>query len=264
MTEAYDEIESPFSGRDRSQTIVDIFPEQHLSYIGSGASFHCGALQLRMQDGQSAVPVDGKRLEKQLRAKRALVDIPLASLALLALLPLLVVVALLIKLTSPGPVMFRQTRVGHHGREFGILKFRSMRYDLSDHSGVQQTERNDGRVTPIGKFIRASSIDELPQLWNILVGDMSVVGPRPMVGGQLAGGVPYKEAVPYYDYRHQVRPGLSGWAQVNGLRGPTTDSSLAKRRIDYDCAYVQNLSLRLDFQIIVETIRREFLTGSGS
>jgi lipopolysaccharide/colanic/teichoic acid biosynthesis glycosyltransferase len=144
-----------------------------------------------------------------------------------------------------------------------MLKFRSMRVDAGDYSGVKQTVADDERVTPIGRFLRATSLDELPQLWNILVGDMAVIGPRPMVPGQLAAGVHYEQVVPYYGYRHMVKPGLSGWAQANGLRGPTTDLVSAKDRIDHDCAYVQNFSLALDIRIIVQTLAREFLTGSG-
>jgi lipopolysaccharide/colanic/teichoic acid biosynthesis glycosyltransferase len=138
-----------------------------------------------------------------------------------------------------------------------------MRLDATDLSGVRQTAPDDDRVTPVGRFLRTTSIDELPQLWNILRGDMSVIGPRPMVKGQLAAGSSYRQVVPYYDYRHMVRPGLSGWAQANGLRGPTTDAVSARQRIDHDCAYVQNVSLALDLKIILQTIRREFLTGSG-
>ena len=118
-------------------------------------------------------------------------------------------------------------------------------------------------MTRIGRFLRNTSIDELPQLWNILCGDMAVIGPRPMVLGQRAAGADYREVVPYYDYRHRVRPGLSGWAQANGLRGSTEDLAAARRRIDHDCAYVQNFSLLLDLRIILKTIATEFLVGSG-
>jgi len=215
-----------------------------------------------MYKGWPVMPNEAK-LSRQLALRRALIDIPVSLLALLVLSPVLIIIALLIKVTSPGPVMFLQKRTGLGGREFDILKFRSMRADAGDPSGVKQTTANDHRVTRVGRFIRKSSIDELPQLWNILKGDMSVIGPRPMVYGQLAGGTVYRQAVPYYDYRHLVRPGLSGWAQANGLRGPTTDIQSARRRIDHDCAYVQNASLLLDIRIIFQTIAREFLTGSG-
>lgn len=220
-------------------------------------------LPLRLQDGQPVGPADAGQLARQLKLKRLLLDIPLSALALVALSPLLLIVAAIIKLTSPGPAVFRQKRVGLGGVEFDIFKFRSMRAEAGDLTGVKQTAVNDDRVTPIGRFIRNTSIDELPQLLNILLGDMSVIGPRPMVKGQLAAGANYREVVPYYDFRHMVRPGLSGWAQANGFRGPTTDAVSARQRVDHDCAYVQNVSMALDMRIILMTISREFLTGSG-
>jgi lipopolysaccharide/colanic/teichoic acid biosynthesis glycosyltransferase len=229
----------------------------------AGAVSLQSGLPLRLRDGVPVRPADAARLDRQLKLKRLFLDMPLSALALLALSPLLLIVAAIIKLTSPGPVLFTQKRVGLNGVEFDILKFRSMRADAGDITGVKQTALNDDRVTPIGRFIRNTSIDELPQLINILRGDMSVIGPRPMVSGQLAGGARYREVVPYYDFRHLVRPGLSGWAQANGLRGPTTDTVSARQRVDHDCAYVQNVSLALDIKIILQTIRREFLTGSG-
>jgi len=219
-------------------------------------------LPLKIRDQLPVMP-DEAKLGRQSALRRWFIDIPLSALALLGLLPLLTAIAVIIKITSPGPVMFLQKRTGLNGQEFDVLKFRSMRTDAGDHSGVRQTTANDDRVTAVGRFIRATSIDELPQLWNILKGDMSIIGPRPMVRGQLAGSTPYREVVPYYDYRHLVRPGLSGWAQANGLRGPTTDVESALQRVDHDCAYVQNVSLMLDIKIILQTIRREFLTGTG-
>jgi lipopolysaccharide/colanic/teichoic acid biosynthesis glycosyltransferase len=219
-------------------------------------------LPLKIRD-QVPAATDQANLDRQSALRRWFLDIPLSFLALLGLLPLLTIIALIIGITSPGPVLFMQKRIGLRGQEFEILKFRSMRIDAGDESGVEQTRENDDRVTAVGRFIRATSIDELPQLWNILKGDMSVIGPRPMVRGQLAAGAAYRNVVPYYDYRHLVRPGLSGWAQANGLRGPTTDAESARQRVDHDCAYVQNVSVMLDIKIILQTIRREFLTGSG-
>lgn len=219
-------------------------------------------LPLRLSGGVPVPPAD-RWLERRLRRQRLLLDLPFSLLALLGLAPLLLLVALAIRLTSRGPVVFRQRRLGRDGTAFDLFKFRTMRADAGDPSGVRQTEPDDPRVTAIGRLLRATSIDELPQLWNIVRGDMSVIGPRPMVEGQLADGAEYRRLVPYYGYRQLVRPGLSGWAQVNGLRGPTTDATVARQRIDHDCAYVQNVSLILDLRIIAQTIRREFLTGSG-
>jgi lipopolysaccharide/colanic/teichoic acid biosynthesis glycosyltransferase len=205
--------------------------------------------------------VDAGR-DRAIAAKRA-VDILLAALALFLLFPLLLGTAIAIKLTSKGPVFFRQARPGLHGEPFEMLKFRTMYEDAGDATGIKQTMANDTRVTPIGRFLRAKSIDELPQLINVLKGDMSIIGPRPHVEGMLAGGMRYEELVPYYHLRHEVRPGLSGWAQANGFRGPTIDAEVAKARIDHDIAYIQNVTLALDFFIIARTIKREFFTGSG-
>lgn len=194
--------------------------------------------------------------------KRAM-DVMLSALALIALSPLLLFVALVIKVTSPGPVLFIQQRPGRHGRLFPMLKFRTMFTHLGDKLGKQQTVRGDNRVTPIGRLLRKTSIDELPQLINVLIGHMSIIGPRPHPVVMFAAGRPYEELVPYYEMRLAMRPGLSGWAQVNGFRGPTDRPELAFGRINHDVAYIQNFSIGLDVKIIVATIRHEFLVGSG-
>lgn len=196
------------------------------------------------------------------RAKRV-VDLVIAGAALVSLLPLLALVALLVKATSRGPVFFRQQREGFAGHPFEILKFRSMRTDAGDPTGIKQTVDNDPRVTWIGRLIRRTSIDELPQLINVLRGEMSLVGPRPHVPGMMAMGVPYRELVPYYDLRLQVLPGLTGWAQVNGLRGEITSERMARARVDHDLAYVRHRSLWLDARIIARTILSELRGGSG-
>lgn len=193
-------------------------------------------------------------------AKRVL-DVVGATVGLVLLAPLFVLVSLAIKLTSPGPVLFRQKREGLKGEVFDALKFRSMAVTLGDASGISQTVKNDPRVTPVGRFIRRTSIDELPQLLNVLKGEMSLVGPRPHVPGMMAAGRPYRELVSYYDRRLEMLPGITGWAQVNGLRGETRNPSKARERIDHDLAYIQNFSIWLDLKILALTIAREFLTG---
>lgn len=198
----------------------------------------------------------------QLAIKRVF-DFIVAALALVVLMPLFLLMAAAIKITSPGPVLFSQAREGLNGRSFNALKFRSMRTDACDISGVAQTVKNDPRITPIGRFIRKTSIDELPQLFNVLRGEMSLVGPRPHVAGMLAGGTSYRVLVPYYDHRLAMRPGITGWAQANGFRGPTDDAASAIARVDHDIAYAQNFSLLLDVKIILKTVANEFLTGSG-
>ncbi len=266
MSDTYDGAERLLRSRqDKSGLRPQARAVHSAQFDGRGelsVSFESG-LPLTMRSGVPVVPeMTGERL-LQLRLKRLLLDIPLAFMALLVLLPLLLGVALAIKLTSKGPVLFSQLRVGLGNKEFRMLKFRTMRMDACDDSGLAQVVANDDRVTPVGRFLRSTSIDELPQLWNILIGDMAVIGPRPMVPGMRAAGQDYRDAVPYYDFRHLVKPGLSGWAQANGLRGPTADLAAAKQRVDHDCAYVQNFSLKLDVKTIIRTIVREFLTGSG-
>jgi polysaccharide biosynthesis protein PslA len=219
-------------------------------------------LSLTFYEGQLAAPVASQKRTMQLALKRGM-DVVLAGGALLALSPLLLTVGLLVKLTSKGEVLFRQTRPGLNGVPFELLKFRTMQEDSCDLSGIKQTTTDDPRVTSIGRFLRATSIDELPQLWNIVKGEMSIIGPRPMVYGMLAVGRDYHELVPYYDYRLLMKPGLSGWAQANGLRGPTDVAATAKARIDHDCAYIQNFSIGLDVKIIIQTLLREFVSGSG-
>ncbi len=198
-----------------------------------------------------------------LASKRAL-DIFGAAAGLLLFAPLFVAIAAAIKLTSPGPIFFRQKRYGYHSRRFWIYKFRTMYVDRGDERGVEQTKADDSRVTPLGRILRKTSLDELPQLINVLKGDMSLVGPRPHVPGMLANGMLYEALIPYYFARHNMRPGLTGLAQVRGLRGSTADPGAALARLDYDLEYIESWSLRRDFSIIVQTAVKEFfLSGSG-
>lgn len=213
--------------------------------------------------GDSPVtPAPSSWRSANLVAKRGF-DILFAAAALLALSPLFLIIGIAIKLSDPGSVFFRQDRVGRDGRTFRIFKFRSMYADRGDASGVAQTVAGDDRIMPIGAILRRTSIDELPQLINVVLGDMSLVGPRPHVAGQRAAFVPYEQVVPYYKLRHEMRPGLTGWAQANGFRGPTDDVVRARARIDHDMAYIQNFTILLDIRILVRTLLREFFNGSG-
>jgi lipopolysaccharide/colanic/teichoic acid biosynthesis glycosyltransferase len=197
-----------------------------------------------------------------LGAKRT-VDIIGAAFGLILLAPLLIGIAIAIKATSPGPAFFRQKRYGYHNRRFWIYKFRTMFAHLGDVRGTRQTTTDDPRVTPIGRILRKTSLDELPQLTNVLVGDMSLVGPRPHVPGMLAGGFLYERFTPYYFQRHNMRPGITGLAQVSGYRGSTAVPLSAIERLDHDLRYIVSWSLWLDFKIIVRTVLREFVSGSG-
>lgn len=198
----------------------------------------------------------------QLIAKRIL-DI-VGSVILLALTsPLLLFVFASIRLTSRGSALFVQERIGLNNNIFRILKFRSMYVDGCDSGGIAQTIENDSRVTPIGRIIRQTNIDELPQLINVLKGDMSLVGPRPHVPGMLAAGVPFEQLVADYNARHRMRPGMTGLAQSQGLRGPTTNVHKAKARVEHDLAYIDQFSLWLDAKIVFWTIRNELKSRNG-
>lgn len=211
-----------------------------------------------------AMPVlDPPARPVSLAIKRAM-DIVVSLGALLVLAPVLLATAAAIKATSRGPVLFCQMRDGLNGRPIRVYKFRSMYLGRGDVTGVAQTVADDPRITPIGRIIRRANIDELPQFLNILRGEMSLIGPRPHPIGMLSGGIRYEEMVPYYHLRHVMKPGLSGWAQANGYRGPTQDPRLARARIDHDLAYIANFSLWLDLKTLVRTVVRESAGGSGS
>lgn len=207
-------------------------------------------------------PASAPNLPVQLALKRAF-DVVGSLFGLLVLAPVILLIAVLIKLESKGPVFFRQLRTGLNEAPFEILKFRSMYTDLCDMSGVRQTIDNDPRITPLGRVLRKTNLDELPQLWNVLIGDMSLVGPRPHVPDMLAAGRSYSELVQGYEYRHLMRPGLTGLAQARGLRGPTGHRWMAIRRIVCDVEYVRNFSLILDMKIMIRTVINELKGGTG-
>jgi len=185
-----------------------------------------------------------------------------AALALLLLLaPTLGMVACLIKLESPGPVFFRQKRLGFNNRPFEVLKFRSMTHGGNPKTELQQAQRGDRRVTRVGQFLRRSSIDELPQLFNVLRGEMSLVGPRPHPiwtrADQLwpgEGDRPLDAIFSEYASRHRMKPGITGWAQVSGYRGETETPEKMAKRVEHDIYYIDNWSLGLDIRILAKTV----------
>ncbi|MFT4256213.1 MAG: undecaprenyl-phosphate glucose phosphotransferase [Pseudoxanthomonas sp.] len=196
-------------------------------------------------------PLDGNA-----RLVKAIEDRVLASLILLMIAPLLVAIAIAVKLGSPGPVLFRQLRHGLDGEPIQVWKFRSMRVHQERDGQVTQATRDDPRVTPLGAFLRRTSLDELPQFFNVLQGTMSIVGPRPHA---IAHNEHYKTLVSRYMQRHRVKPGITGWAQVNGLRGETDTVQKMARRVKYDLFYLQNWSLGFDLRIIAMTVFKGFL-----
>jgi len=181
--------------------------------------------------------------------KRAM-DVVLATGLLCLLGPLLLLIALLIRLDSAGPALFRQTRLGLNGRPFDLLKFRSMSV-LENGDRIVQATKNDPRVTRVGRILRKASLDELPQLVNVLKGEMSLVGPRPHAR---AHDDYYAQQIDIYRLRQTVKPGITGWAQVHGLRGETPTLALMRQRVEHDVWYAQNLSLALDIEILVRTV----------
>jgi Undecaprenyl-phosphate glucose phosphotransferase len=181
-------------------------------------------------------------------------DRVLGALILTAITPLLLAIALLIKLDSPGPVLFRQKRYGFNNRLIEVLKFRTMYADKTDANAEQLTQRNDPRITRVGAFLRRTSLDELPQFLNVVRGEMSIVGPRPHALAAKAGTLLYQDAVKYYDARHRVKPGITGWAQVNGWRGETDTVEQIKKRVEHDLYYIEHWSILLDLKIIARTV----------
>lgn len=185
---------------------------------------------------------------------KEVLDRGLAVVALVVLSPILLLTCLAIRLESKGPILFRQKRFGFNNNEISVLKFRSMYIDRQDTSGAERTQKNDPRVTRVGRFIRRTSIDELPQLFNVLKGDMSLVGPRPHATMMRVGDKYYFDAVKGYTARHRVKPGITGLAQVRGLRGEIATTERARKRVEYDVYYIENWSPLLDIRIMIETV----------
>ena len=238
------------------EDIVPLWKERRPAYYGVTDSRHA-------RGGSQYVYRRLNRCPPTRPIAKRIMDVVGASFALLFLAPLLIAIAIAIKVTSRGPVLFKQRRYGYHNHRFRIFKFRTMYVHLEDATGTRQTTKNDPRVTPLGRFLRNTSLDELPQLINVLIGDMSLVGPRPHVPGMQAAARLYEDLIPYYFHRHMMRPGITGLAQVSGCRGSTVQADAAMDRIDYDLAYIEQWSLWLDLRIILLTIRREMVGGNG-
>jgi Undecaprenyl-phosphate glucose phosphotransferase len=211
------------------------------------------ALRARLEDldGVPIINVNDVPLQGFNSTVKRLIDVAISSVALAILAIPLALVALLVKLTSPGSVFYRQERMGLDGKSFTIVKFRSMYEDAERDSGPVWTVPDDPRVTPLGRFLRRLNLDELPQLWNVLRGDMSIVGPRPERPHFVEQ---FKHRIPQYMLRHKVKSGLTGWAQVNGWRGNTS----LEKRIEYDLYYIENWSVRLDLKIMWLTLLKGF------
>ena len=224
--------------------VPDLFS---LKLINHGISEVVGIPMLDL----SASPITG-----DVRLLKAVQDYLLGALILLLVSPLMLAIALAVKLTSSGPVLYRQRRLGWNGEEIWVYKFRSMVVHAEPQGQVTQAQKADARITPLGAFLRRTSLDELPQFINVLQGRMSIVGPRPHA---LAHNEHYKELVPGYMLRHKVKPGITGWAQIHGFRGETDTLEKMEKRVEYDLYYVENLSIWMDLKIILATVVKGFV-----
>jgi len=193
---------------------------------------------------------EGFDIKRSVTIARRLISIVIAMAALLLLLPFIPLLALAVKLSSPGPVLFCQKRVGRRGEIFTLYKFRTMQQDAEAATGAVWAQKDDPRVTSIGRFLRKTRLDEIPQLWNVLKGDMGFVGPRP----ERPEFVQFlTEQIPYYNLRHIIRPGVTGWAQVRYQYGATLEET--KEKLEYDLYYIKHMSVALDFLIVFETLK---------
>ena len=231
--------------RDRlrdSPLPVQLLPDRKVRYLTENPAF--------IVNRSLAIEVQRAPLSKLEQSAKRVLDVAVASLAVLVLSPLMLLTALAIKLDSPGPVLFRQLRNGFNARGFLIFKFRTMSV-MEEGDNVIQVTRHDPRVTKFGAVLRATSIDELPQLFNVLLGEMSLVGPRPHA---VAHDSHYTQLLSEYAFRHHVKPGITGWAQVNGARGGTAQIGQMKSRLDFDLWYINNWSVGLDLVILLRTL----------
>ena len=229
---------------------IDVEVEVVANELGDAQPF-----ELRTIDGNFTLLMRRGGLAPGPRLRKRLFDIAVASVALVVLAPVMLVLAVAVKLSSPGPVFFRQWRVGRGNRQFTVLKFRTMRHGAVDAIGHRSASRGDDRVTRLGRFMRGTSLDELPQVFNVLLGDMSIVGPRPHALGSRAGDALFWHVDARYWDRHAVKPGMTGLAQIRGFRGATQTTDDLTQRLRCDIEYIANWSLMSDVFILLRTLR---------
>lgn len=236
---------------------VDIYvaPEKLTGFLSPGT------LGVSTLGKHQLIKLGGRPLDKAQILQKSLFDKLIAGLLAIFLLPIIIAISIAIKLDSPGPVLFRQPRIGLHGAWFTVFKFRSMYFQMSDLMADRQTSRDDPRVTRVGRILRKLSLDELPQLLNIFQGDISLVGPRPHAPSTKAEGHLLHDVVPSYAERHRVKPGLTGWAQVNGARGEIKSIREIEQRVELDLFYSANWSLLFDVKILFLTLRHELISS---
>ncbi len=261
--ESYDQLARTIGGADRVIVACDIHRRLAWAHLLKGLSVRgeiivpelapLTPLNVATFDEQPTIIVSVGRLGFVDSLLKRLLDLVLGSMMVIILFPLISITALAIKLDSRGPVFFRQRRIGQDNRTFSMLKFRSMRVEAQDGDGMQSTQRDDERITRIGRVIRATSIDELPQLFNVLAGDMSLVGPRPHALGSRAANKLFWEIDGRYWHRHAVKPGMTGLAQVRGFRGATLLEADLTNRLSADLEYLENWTIWRDLQIVALT-----------
>jgi putative colanic acid biosysnthesis UDP-glucose lipid carrier transferase len=249
-------IALPAGPESKTHVLLDHLKDTTASIYFVPDFFMTDLIQARIDDidGMPVVAVCETPFSGVNRFLKRVSDIVIASLILLLVLPLMVLIAIGVKWSSPGPIIFKQKRYGLDGKEIMVYKFRSMA--VTEEGGdVVQAKQDDQRVTTLGHFLRRTSLDELPQFFNVLQGSMSVVGPRPHA---VKHNEMYRKVIKGYMVRHKVKPGITGWAQINGFRGETSTVDSMKQRIDYDLDYLKRWSLGLDMHIIFKTIFRIF------
>jgi Undecaprenyl-phosphate glucose phosphotransferase len=237
---------------------LDVFRDDLLNIrfvpdVSRVARFHGDRVDL---DGALAIDLVAAPLSAEALAIKAIFDRLFSACAVIGLAPLFAAIGLAVKLSSPGPVLFRQQRRGAKGKPFYIYKFRTMRSHAADDGVIVQATRDDPRITRIGAFLRRTSLDELPQFFNVLRGEMSVVGPRPHA---IEHDALYQHVVDGYVHRYRIKPGITGWAQINGLRGETDSVNKMQRRVEHDLYYLSNWSFALDVRIVLATVLRGFV-----
>ncbi len=241
---------------NRIRTIANrlaILPNEVSLFLANDDPTRRSAALSRLEDSPLADLNGAADLDRRAFAKRVQ-DLAIGTPMLLLASPFLALIALMIKLDSPGPVFFRQRRYGFNNEEIVVWKFRSMRADAADARAERQVSANDDRVTRVGRFLRKTSLDELPQLINVLRGEMSLVGPRPHAVGMKTGEIESARLVADYAHRHRIKPGMTGWAAINGSRGPLQLPAEVLRRVALDVDYIERQTFRLDLRIIATTL----------
>ena len=245
----------PASAQTRVRQLIErleLLPNE-IALLLDGDSAEADAAYGRIADLPLAHVAGVQADEARAFAKRV-VDVVVGLAALVAAAPIMAVVALAVRLESPGPLLFRQRRHGFNNEEIVVWKFRSMRHEAADAKAARQVTADDDRVTRVGRFIRRTSLDELPQLLNVLKGEMSLVGPRPHAVGMRTGDVESHRLVAEYAHRHRMKPGMTGWAAIQGSRGPVDTPELVRRRVALDVEYIERQSVWLDLYILIMTV----------